>query len=74
MDRREQDARDCAARRREREARTPADPDLFVCHCDHDHPPGVLWCDLCEYPIADAKLDGPRGEVLAARSQATGPV
>lgn len=47
---REKDALDCAARRRERESR-PVNPDLYMCRCDHDHPPGVIWCDLCEFPV-----------------------
>jgi hypothetical protein len=47
---REQDALACAALRREREA-SPPDERLYVCECDHPHPPGVTWCDLCEYPL-----------------------
>jgi hypothetical protein len=47
---REQDALVCAARRREREAR-PVDLDRYACRCDHDHPPDVPWCDLCENPV-----------------------
>jgi hypothetical protein len=47
---REQDAADCAARRREREAH-PVPLDRYACRCDHDHPPGVPWCDLCENPV-----------------------
>jgi hypothetical protein len=47
---REQDALDCAARRREREAH-PVPAERYACRCDHDHPPGVPWCDLCENPV-----------------------
>jgi hypothetical protein len=53
---REQEARDCAARRREREAHPP-DPARCVCRCDHDHPPEVTWCDLCENPV-ERELSG----------------
>jgi hypothetical protein len=47
---REQDALVCATRRREREAR-PVDLERYACRCDHDHPPEVSWCDLCENPV-----------------------
>ena len=48
-----QDTLACAARRREREAHPP-DPARYVCRCDHDHPPEVSWCDLCECPVERA--------------------
>ena len=51
---REQDALRCSALRREREASPPSPASLHRCRCDHDHPPEVSWCDLCEYLVERA--------------------
>jgi len=48
----------CAALRRERETH-PFTP--HWCECDHPHPPGTGWCDLCEEPVRTA------GDVVAYR-------
>jgi hypothetical protein len=47
-----QDAQECTRRRELREAEQATEPaDKWWCRCDHAHPPGVVWCDLCEFPV-----------------------
>jgi hypothetical protein len=50
---RDLDAQECARLRSQREAEQANEPpDKWDCRCDHAHPPGVRWCDLCEFPVA----------------------
>ena len=48
----EQDAQECTRRRELRRGEQATEPpDKWWCRCDHAHPPGVVWFDLCEYPV-----------------------